>query len=155
MGWNYLSIPKLQRCNRRWGLGMDKWFHHTLYRECDHLSMLGLKLNHVGPGVKFLHDAWRTTNASKRNRSHLDNTFTRGCPESCVFARQIKYIRLELLISESWCRKFCQNGISVSMYLFEDLNLGKSLENGPVFSRNSKEKQFRNQQIWSFIMMTS
>ena len=23
MGWNYLSIPKLQRCNR-WSLGMDK-----------------------------------------------------------------------------------------------------------------------------------
>ena len=46
MGWNYLSIPKLQRCNR-WSLGMDKWFHPTLYWACDYLSMLGLKLNHV------------------------------------------------------------------------------------------------------------
>ena len=46
MGWNYLSIPKLQRCNR-WGLGIDKWFHLTLYRSCDYLSMLGLKVNHV------------------------------------------------------------------------------------------------------------
>ena len=30
VGWNYLSIPKLQRCNR-----------------CNHLSMLGLKLKYV------------------------------------------------------------------------------------------------------------
>ena len=29
VGWNYLSIPKLQRCNR-WSLGMDKLFHPTL-----------------------------------------------------------------------------------------------------------------------------
>ena len=46
MGWNYLSIPKLQRCNR-WSLGMDKLFHPTLYQACNYLSMLGLKLNHV------------------------------------------------------------------------------------------------------------
>ena len=46
MGWNYLSIPKLQRCNR-WSLGMDKKFHLTLYQACNYLSMLGLKLNHV------------------------------------------------------------------------------------------------------------
>ena len=46
MGWNYISIPKLQRCNR-WSLGMDKYFHSTLYWACDYLSMLGLKLNHV------------------------------------------------------------------------------------------------------------
>ena len=46
MGWNYLSIPKLQRCNR-WSLGMYKLFHPTLYWACDYLSMLRLKLNHV------------------------------------------------------------------------------------------------------------
>ena len=46
MGWNYLSIPKLQRCNR-WSLGMDMQFHLTLYQACNYLSMLGLKLNHV------------------------------------------------------------------------------------------------------------
>ena len=46
MGWNYLSIPKLQRCNR-WSLEMDKQFHLTLCQVCDYLSMLGLKLNHV------------------------------------------------------------------------------------------------------------
>ena len=46
MGWNYLSIPKLQRCNR-WSLGMDKIFYPTLYWACNYLSMLGLKLNHV------------------------------------------------------------------------------------------------------------
>ena len=55
MGWNYLSIPKLQRCNR-WSLGMDKWFHPKLCWTCDYLSMLGLKLNHVskrGPEVSM------------------------------------------------------------------------------------------------------
>ena len=46
MGWNYLSIPKLQRLHR-WSLGMDKYFHPTHYNGCDYLSMLGLKLNHV------------------------------------------------------------------------------------------------------------
>ena len=33
MGWNYLSIPKLQRC--------------TYYKVCNYLSMLGLKLRLV------------------------------------------------------------------------------------------------------------
>ena len=46
MGWNYLSIPKLQRCNR-WSLGMDKLFHPILYNGYYYLSMPGLKLNHV------------------------------------------------------------------------------------------------------------
>ena len=46
MGWNYLSIPKLQRCNR-WSLGMDKLFRRRLYQACNYLSMLGLQLNHV------------------------------------------------------------------------------------------------------------
>ena len=42
MGWNYLSIPKLQRLHR-WSLGMDKLFHPTHYKGCNYLSMLGLK----------------------------------------------------------------------------------------------------------------
>ena len=46
MGWNYLSIPKLQRLHR-WSLGMDKKSHPLLYWACDYLSMLVLKLNHI------------------------------------------------------------------------------------------------------------
>ena len=46
MGWNYLSIPKLQRLHR-WSLGMDKQFRPILYWVCNYISMLGLKLNHV------------------------------------------------------------------------------------------------------------
>ena len=46
MGWNYICIPKLQRCSC-WSLGMYKQFYLTLYWACDYLSMLGLKLNHV------------------------------------------------------------------------------------------------------------
>ena len=53
MGWYYLSIPKLQRLHR-WSLGIDEYFHLTLYNGWNYLSMLGLKLNHVSkrvPGV--------------------------------------------------------------------------------------------------------
>ena len=46
VGWNYLSITKLQQCNR-WSLGMDKLFHPTVYNGCNYLSMLGLMLNPV------------------------------------------------------------------------------------------------------------
>ena len=54
MGWNHLSIPKLQRLYR-WSLGMDNWFHPTFYNGSDYLFMLGFKLIHVskrGPGVQ-------------------------------------------------------------------------------------------------------
>ena len=47
VGWNYLSIPKLQRCKFGGSLEMDKWFHPTLYNVCNYVSMLGLKLIHV------------------------------------------------------------------------------------------------------------
>ena len=47
---HYLSIPKLLRCNR-WGLGVERQFHPTLYWAYDYLSMLGLKLNHVMLGL--------------------------------------------------------------------------------------------------------
>ena len=46
MGWNCLSIPKLQGCNR-WSLGMDKCVHPSLYWAYDYLSTLELKLIHA------------------------------------------------------------------------------------------------------------
>ena len=46
MGWNYISIPKLQRLHR-WSLWMDMQFHPTFYDGCDYLSMLAFKLFHV------------------------------------------------------------------------------------------------------------
>ena len=45
-GWNYLSIPKLQRLHR-WCLGMDKSRHPTLYDGCKYLSTLGSKLTNI------------------------------------------------------------------------------------------------------------
>ena len=39
VGWNNLSIPKLQRCSR-WIQRMDKYFHPTFYWAYDYLSML-------------------------------------------------------------------------------------------------------------------
>ena len=64
MGWNYLSIPKLQRCNR-WSLGMDKLFHPTLYQVYDYLSMLWLKLNHVSKSGHRLPCVSSTPSASR------------------------------------------------------------------------------------------
>ena len=46
VGWNYLSIPKLQRLHR-WSLRMNKEFHTTPYSGCNYLSMLYLQLIHV------------------------------------------------------------------------------------------------------------
>ena len=68
MGWNYLSIPKLRRCNR-WSLGMDKQFHPTLYRACDYLSMLGFKLNHVSKM-----GSWKKKNFCNPHPSPLINS---------------------------------------------------------------------------------
>ena len=50
---NDLAIYKLQRCNC-WILGIDKWFHPTLYCTCDYLSMLELHLIHVRVHVKSM-----------------------------------------------------------------------------------------------------
>ena len=46
--WDEITYPFLnfQRC-KRWSLGVDKYFHPTLYWVYDYLYMLGLKLNHV------------------------------------------------------------------------------------------------------------
>ena len=43
VGWNYLSIPNLQRLQ----VISFHSFHSTLYNLCIYLSMLGLKLNYV------------------------------------------------------------------------------------------------------------
>ena len=51
MGWNYLSIHKLQRL-RHISLGIHKQSHPILYNGCTCLSKLGFKLNQRGPGSK-------------------------------------------------------------------------------------------------------
>ena len=49
--WDEITYPFLNFNGAAVGmscsLGMDKLFHPTLYRACDYLSKLGLKLNHV------------------------------------------------------------------------------------------------------------
>ena len=61
-GWSYLSIPKLQRCNR-WSLGMEKQFHLTFYNGGNYISMLGLKSTDYsmlvkGATAEFTHDLY-------------------------------------------------------------------------------------------------
>ena len=46
MRWNDLSIPKPQWLYHG-SLGMNNWFHPAFYKGCNHLFMLGLKLNHI------------------------------------------------------------------------------------------------------------
>ena len=74
MGWNYLSIPKLQQLHR-WSLGMDKLFHPALHNGCNYISMLGLKFIHVGKWnswglVKKFHVLW--VNNGYNNTSDLE-----------------------------------------------------------------------------------
>ena len=79
MGWNYLSIPKLQRCSR-WSLGMDKLFHPTLYWVCDYLSMLGLRLNHVSKSGLRSYCKWKgciCDRAAERRFSKLTIHFSK------------------------------------------------------------------------------
>ena len=52
MGWNCLSIPKLQRLHH-WSLAMGKYFHPTHYNGCDYLCMSGLMLIHVKRGPRI------------------------------------------------------------------------------------------------------
>ena len=46
MGWNYLSIPKLQLLHR-WNLGKDELFHPTFDNGCNYLVVLGLDYIHI------------------------------------------------------------------------------------------------------------
>ena len=48
MGWNYLSIPKLQWCSH-WIFRIDKKNHSTFYWACYYLSVQGLKLMKKAP----------------------------------------------------------------------------------------------------------
>ena len=111
MGWNYLSIPKLQRCNR-WSSGMDKKFSPTLCWTCDYLSMLGLKLTHVskmGPWSVLMY-IWRNLPAPltlgsvnkemKLLRNWRLSAFHARCLTKCVFltANMFFYIRNKTLI---------------------------------------------------------
>ena len=62
MEWNYLSIPKRQRCYR-WSFGMDKSSHRTVYYICDYLSMLMISaaITHISTRLPQSHSllAWR------------------------------------------------------------------------------------------------
>ena len=46
---------------QRWSLGMDKYFHPTLYNGCSYLSMLWLKLNHVSKKGPWCHQEQLTS----------------------------------------------------------------------------------------------
>ena len=64
-GWNYVFIPKLQRCNR-WSLWLDKQFHPTYYNGCNYLSEAVLKSIHVSKmaaGIScLLNESLKVTN---------------------------------------------------------------------------------------------
>ena len=100
MGWNYLSIPKLQR----WRLGMDKWFQSTFYNGYNYLSMLGLKLIHVskrGCRCRFTDwlipfDAW---NKEINCAVYSQNTL-HAC-DSCCFQIVLISMKFTYFISRS------------------------------------------------------
>ena len=75
VGWNYLSILKIHRLHH-WSLGMDKRFHLAHYNRCNHLSMLGLKFNHVSKRGQWgtnwpNHPWWGITWTAIKSRFHF------------------------------------------------------------------------------------
>ena len=83
VGWNWLSILKHQGYNR-WRLRMDEQFHPTIYRACDCLFILGLKLFYVikmAPGESIVFSlcisvlAWFKQESSIFQHSQLGNEY--------------------------------------------------------------------------------
>ena len=94
-GWNYLSIPKLQRCIR-WSLGMGTLSYPTLSNGFNYLSMLGSRLNHVS---KRRQSCLELYCCDHLNHKHRFSMF-------CIFNI---YERHSLPIASTlWC-SFCQN----------------------------------------------
>ena len=81
MGWNYLSIPKLQHCNS-WSLGIDMWIHPTFYWTCDYLSMQGLKLPYVSKKVPCCF--YDCEHIAPRAHHHLSGSIRRDHPPHLV-----------------------------------------------------------------------
>ena len=52
VGWNCLSIPRLQWCNH-WILGMGKYSRATFYWTCDYLSKLGPLVSCNSPSNRY------------------------------------------------------------------------------------------------------
>ena len=53
--WDEITYPFLNfNGSNRWSLGMDKYFHPTLYNGWNYLSMPGFKLNHVSKNGHLL-----------------------------------------------------------------------------------------------------
>ena len=54
VGWNYLSILKLQRLYR-WSLGIDKYFYPTQSNGRNYFSMLGFKSTQINHNDYYNH----------------------------------------------------------------------------------------------------
>ena len=68
-----LIIPKRQRLHL-WSFGIDKSFYPTLYRACDNLSVLVLKLNHISKrGPWRQPGTWRRFEHRDKNMNICDN----------------------------------------------------------------------------------
>ena len=116
MGWNYLSIPKLQRLHR-WSLGMGKKFHPTFYNGSNCISMLGLthrgQVTHIcvsrltitgldnglSPGRR---QAIIWTNAGILLIGPLGTNFSENLIEILTFS----FTKMRLKVSAKW-RPFC------------------------------------------------
>ena len=76
MRWNYLSIPKLQQCNR-WSLGIDKLFYPTLYWTYVYSSMPGLMLIHVSK-------MWPLVNENRWKKYNFLVVYSVNCFDCCL-----------------------------------------------------------------------
>ena len=67
MVWNYLSIPKHQRCSHG-RLGIDEYLHSTLYCERDYLSLVNY--THVFRVILFIALQWRHNELDSNHQPH-------------------------------------------------------------------------------------
>ena len=129
MGWNNLSIPKLQRLHR-WSLGIDKLFHPIHYYGCKYLSMLGLNLSHIskrGPRLNIIGPDYETL-APRGNVSHdINHVYGRplstsvGCNINMICSAlfpQDTLCKVQLRFNAPWRGIICDDQIHLQLPLF-------------------------------------
>ena len=125
MGWNHLSIPKRQR-SYRWRLGIDKWFHPTLYLSCDYLFIQGLKSNHV----------------SKRDPMCIYDPNLAHHAAKMISGYKIRNLNL---IENAWNHRINKRPLDFSFDSF--LNTLRPRQNGRHFSDDSFKCIFLNENV--------
>ena len=107
MELNYSSIPKLQWLS--WRLGMDKSLHPTLYKWCNYLSMLVLKLTHWGRVTHICVSRLTTIGSDNGLAPTILLIWMLGTKFSEILSEihTFSFKKMPLKMSSGKCRPFC------------------------------------------------